>query len=126
MKRYGLRIGNIGVEFPSVDDREKAIKYFTKGTDVKISDRGIRFSDGEGSFSVYDRDTKETLTNCHICRGVFSLETCSKREYPHKNSWEKKFGKEENFICDACLAAQQKAEKIFAAKQTLDKEEEDD
>ena len=126
MKRFGLRIGEIGVEFPSIEDREKALKAFTKGTDVRISSHGIRYTDGEGSFSVYDRDTKETLTNCYLCNGVFSIETCNKRTYPMKNSWEKKFTEVENYICDGCLASQEKAKKIFDARETIQGAEDED
>ena len=125
MKKYGIRIGNIGVEFPSIEDRSKAINVFTKGTDVKISESGIRYSDGKGSFSVYDRDTKEIITNCHMCQGVFLHETCPKRAYPYKNSWEKEFSQAEDYICDACLASQEKAKKIFDAEQTLKEGKED-
>lgn len=125
MQKYGLRIGQIGIEFPSVEDRNKALQYFTKGSDVKINTSGIKFSSGEGSFSVYDRDTKEVLTICHECEGTFLQDTCHKREYPKKysygNSWESKNA----FICDACYAKQLKAKEVADAKKTLEGQEDE-
>lgn len=123
MKKYGLRIGNIGIEFISVDERDKAVKNFTHGTDVKISDFGIRYRDGEGSFSVYDRDTKEIIVNCKECKGVFGIDSCGERPYPHKNSWQKEYDEETGHICDACYARALKAKEIFEAKKLLNKEE---
>ena len=123
MKKYGLRIGDVGIEFPSIDDRQKALLAFTKGTDVKISNSGIKYRDGEGNFSVYDRDTKETLTTCGICSGVFSIDTCSEREYPHKHGWETKFGTETGFICEACFSKQLKSKELFDAKKLVEESE---
>lgn len=123
MKKYGLRIGNIGIEFPSIDDRQKALLAFTKGTDVKISNSGIKFKDGEGNFSVYDRDTRETLTICQICDGTFLIESCQHREYPYKNSWENTYNTAENYICDSCLAKQTKAKEVFEAKKLVEETE---
>ena len=123
MKKYGLRIGNVGIEFPSIEDRQKAVTAFTKGTDVVIKTSGIKFKDGEGNFSVYDRDTKETLTICNICSGTFLHDSCTDREYPHKNSWENKFGTETRFICDACFAKQLKAKELFDAKKIVEDSE---
>jgi hypothetical protein len=123
MKKYGLRIGNIGVEFVSQQDREKALLNFTKGTDVIISDSGIRFIDGNGSFSIYDRDTKEVIVNCNVCKGVFGIDSCGKRTYPYKHPWESSYSDTENYICDACLASQEKAKRVFEAKELLNEEE---
>ena len=123
MKKYGLRIGKIGIEFVSIDERDKALRNFTHGVDIKISNDGIRYSDGEGTFSVYDRDTKEIITNCVLCKGVFGIETCNNRVYPYKNSWENEYKFTEGYICDACLAAANKAEEVFNAKKLLNNEE---
>lgn len=120
MKKYGLRIGKIGIEFLSVEERNKALSDFTKGTDVKINDLGIRYQDGEGSFSVYDRDTKEIVTNCCVCKGAFGIDTCGERNYPNKDSWEKKYAESTGYICDACLARKIKDKKIFEAKAIVD------
>ena len=125
MKKYGLRIGDVGVEFSSIEDRDKALRIFTRGADVKISSTGFRYRDGESSFSVYDRDTKEILVNCRECRGIFGTETCNKREYPFKNSWESVFTTKEDYICDGCLVSQEKQKRIFDATKVLNEEEED-
>lgn len=118
MKKYGLRIGNLGLEFSSIDERDKAIKDFTHGSDVVISNSGIVYSDGKGSFSVYDRDTKEITTVCDICKGLFSIETCNNRSYPRKYSYSNKYDMLEGFICDACYTKQLEA-KIFDAEQLI-------
>ncbi len=125
MKKYGLRIGNIGIEFLSIDERDKAIKDFTRGTDVVIEDEGIKYRDGKGNFSVYDRDTKETITICILCQGEFGIETCNKRDYPSMQHWEKSFCNREGYICDACIAKQLKAEAKLKAVQLLNKTEDD-
>lgn len=121
MKKYGLRIGKIGLEFVSIDERDKAIRDFTKGSDVEISDRGIKYSEGKGNFSVYDRDTKEIVTTCVICKGEFSIDSCSVRNYPFKYSYSKSFEEREDYICDACLAKQIEAKKLFDAQQIIEK-----
>ena len=126
MKKYGLRIGNIGVEFVSIEERQKALINFTKGTDVKISTTGIKFSDGEGSFSVYDRDTKEVITTCRKCNGEFSIETCFNREYPYKPSYSDKYSTENGYICEACFAKANKDKELFDARQLLKKGEDSD
>ena len=123
MQRYGLRIGNVGVEFPSIEDRNKALQAFTSGTDVIINSERIIYTPGEGNFSVYDRDTKDVITKCVICEGSFLQATCSLREYPFKNSWEKDWNNIENYICDACYAKQVKAEEIFKAKKLVENSE---
>jgi len=120
MQKYGIRIGDVGVEFPSVEDRQKALIAFTKGTDVKINEKGIRFANGNGSFSVYDRDTKEVLTVCEICKGVFLSETCTDREYPQKNSWEKEYSTGNGFICEACFAKRIKDKELCEAKKLVE------
>lgn len=125
MKKYGLRIGNIGIEFVSVAERDKAIKDFTTGTDVVISDSGIKFSEGKGNFSVYDRETKEVIVTCKACTEQFGIESCGKREHPVKYPWEKTWRTEEGYICDACLASAEKAKKLFDAQQIVDANKEE-
>ena len=125
MKRYGLRIGDVGIEFPSIEERDKALKCFTHGVDVRINTFGLKYEDGDGSFSVYDRDSKEVITICCICKGSFGIETCNNKSYPYKNSWEKEFGEKEGYICSACFASQIKAQEVFNAKKVLGNSEEE-
>ena len=125
MKKFGFRIGDTGVEFPSIEDREKAIRVFTKSSTVKISNIGIRYKDSEGSFAVYDRDTKEVITNCVSCEGQFYVDSCGKREYPEKYSYSNDYHEENAYICDACYAKKIKAKEIFDARQIVKKAEED-
>lgn len=125
MKRYGFRIGDFGVEFPSQEDRAKAVAIFTKGCDVKINDAaGARYMPGKGTFSVYDRDDKEEIVNCCICRGQFLHESALHREYQYKN-YSDKWEVAENHICDACFAQKEKSKKFADAKELLKKQEED-
>ena len=124
MIKYGLRIGNIGIEFPSIEDRQKALTAFTRGTDVNISPIGVKYTTGDGSFSVYDRDTKDIITTCSECTGTFLQDTCFKREFPSKHSWSDVWETSINFICDACLAQQIKAKEIFEAKKLLKDQDE--
>jgi hypothetical protein len=126
MKKYGLKIGNVGVEFVSIDERDKAIKDFTKGTNVIIRDDGVRFNEGNCSFGVYDRDTKEVLVNCAECKGIFGIDSCGQREYPAKCNWQNAYEIRTNYICDACYARKLKEKEIFDAKQLLNKAERGD
>jgi hypothetical protein len=126
MKKYGLRIGEIGIEFSSIEERDKALKDFTRGVDVKIHSIGIRYTDGEGTFSVYDRDTKEILVTCSECIGIFGIDSCGKRTYPYKNSWEKEYLDKVDYICDACLAKQIKLKEVFDAKKVINEIEDSD
>ena len=84
MKRYGLKIGDVGIEFPSREEREKALKAFTLGCDVKICVSGVKYRDGSGTFSVYERLSEEILVTCNGCKGVFGADVCPMRGYPHK------------------------------------------
>ena len=121
MRRFGLRIGEVGVEFSSREERQKALMNFTTGVCIKISDcAGPRYSDHSGAFSTYERDDKEILVNCKSCSNIFGADACPSREYPHKNSWEKEFGTETNHICDACFEAARKAKEIFDAKKVIE------
>jgi hypothetical protein len=113
MKKYGLRIGEIGIEFSSIEERDKVLKDFTRGV-------------GEGAFSVYDRDTKEVLVTCSECIGIFGIDSCGKRTYPYKNTWENKYSDKDDYICDACLAKQIKAKEVFDAKKMINEIEDDD
>lgn len=120
MKRYGLRVGNVGVEFPSREERQKALIDFTNGTSVVISNSGIRYSDGKDAFSTYERDDKEILVNCHECQGVFGIDACPSREYPKMESWQNKYSNITNHICDACFEVARKAKELFDAKQVVE------
>lgn len=121
--KYGLRVGNLGIEFISKEDRDKAIKTFTQGSDVLIKEEGFKYRDGKGSFSVYDRDTKDQITICCICKGDFSLESCKEREYPYKYSYMKDFSETTGYICDACYAKKLKEKEIWDAKKVLEEQE---
>lgn len=120
MKKYGLRIGDIGVEFSDVVSRDKALKDFTQGSDVKISSTGVRYTDGEGTFSVYERDTKEVLVTCSECTTILSVESCGKREYYKKDySWAKELTAHDNYICDACKVRLEREKALFDAKKLV-------
>ena len=121
--KYGFRIGNIGIEFISKEDRDKAIKIFTQGSDVSISDSGVKYSNGKGSFSVYDRDTNTTIVTCKVCKGEFSSESCTQRDYPEKYSWNKSYQEENGYICDACFAKKNKDKELFDAKKLIEEKE---
>lgn len=123
MKKFGLRIGDIGIEFSDIASRDKALKDFTQGSDVTISTTGIRYVEGKGSFSVYDRDTKETIVNCCKCQGLFDIQSCSVRYYPNKYSWDKEYNTLEGYICDACLAKARQEKEVYDAKKVLSKDE---
>lgn len=126
MKKYGLRIGDVGIEFSSIEERQQALLDFTKGSDVKINvGPGIVYSEGEGNFSVYDRDTKEVVVRCCICKGIFELRSCFLREYPYKYSYQKEYSTSEGYICDACFEKQNKAKKIFDDEKILNENKEE-
>ncbi len=123
MKVYGFRIGDVGLEFGSREDREKSLITYSRSATVTISSHGVRYQEGCSPFGTYERDTKEILTNCKTCSGVFSSETCLRRTYPHKNSWEKSYGDETEYICDGCLTSKTKEHELFKATTLLQKDE---
>ena len=127
MKRYGLRVGDVGLEFQSREDREKAILTFTRGSTMRVNDSsGVVYAeDGKtGSFSTYEREHGEIATRCYDCKGVFSHDTCNKRSAPKTDYYDKveldnetprKAKSESAFLCDGCLAIRkQKAEEAEA------------
>jgi len=121
MKRYGLQIGDRGVEFSSMEELQKAINTFTKGVCITISEGGIKYRDGKNTFSTYERDDKEVLATCYECKGIFSLEMAPKREYPIKYSYEKTFSTTTNHICEACFTQAKKTKELFDAQQLVAK-----
>ena len=122
MKVYGLRINNVGVEFSTREDRERALIVFTKGSTVNISTSGVRYEDGETPFGTYERETNEVLVNCCKCHGVFSNEVAPHREYPEYKSWsDEKWSTETGHICDGCFASVNEKKKIADAKAVLNK-----
>ncbi|KKN39825.1 hypothetical protein LCGC14_0739370 [marine sediment metagenome] len=123
MKVYGFRIGDVGLEFSSREDREKALLTYSRSTTISIKTTGVRYQEDSVPFGTYERDSKEVLVNCHVCSGVFSSETCSSRTYPHKNSWEKTYDEVINHICDGCLTAKSKEHELFKAAILLQKDE---
>lgn len=120
MKRFGLQIGDVGVEFPSQEDRQKAIIDYTKGTTVRIYNSGIRFQPGKDAFSTYEREDKDILVHCAECSGIFSIDVCGKRNYPRKYSYAKDYEETGGYICDACFAKAQKAKELFDAKKLIE------
>ena len=123
MKMYGLRIGDIGVEFSDRQAREKAMLDFTKGCCVKITDyEGQRYGDSKGCFATYERNTEEQTMNCSKCTGQFSSETCTKREIP-ATGYDGKFrdndSTESKYLCDACHAKTMKDYEVFKAKKVI-------
>jgi len=128
MRKYGFRIGVIGLEFPSLQDRDKAIQTFTHCSVILISDNaGPRYAvDSNGSFSVYDRDTNEQTMNCSGCKCQFTSETCTQRSVP-KRDWQGKFQegdiKEWSYLCDGCFAKLMKEYEIYKAEKVLNHRE---
>ncbi len=123
MKVYGFRIGDVGLEFSSREDREKALLTYSRSATVSIKTTGVRYQEDSVPFGTYERDSKEILINCQICLGVFSSETCSSRTYPNKEPWEKTYSDTTGHICDGCLAAKHKEHELFKAATLLQKDE---
>lgn len=125
MNKYGLRIGNIGVEFSDQQTREKALILFSKGNCFEVLDcEGPRFKDSKGAFSTYERENNEQLMNCSQCQGVFSSEACTKRNVPARD-WNNVFqveGTDNKFLCDACNVKILKDFEVHKAKKALDVE----
>ena len=120
MKVYGLQIGEVGVEFSTRDEREKAMILFCRGSCVKIgTGEGPKFRDGIGAFSTYERETEQPINICAVCYGSFSAETCPKRSYPHKRYGRSEYEDTEGHICDGCLAARREEVKLHEAKKVV-------
>jgi len=122
MKRYGLRIGDIGVEFSDRDTRQRALAAFTAGGAVKISSIGRRYTSDTGSFSVYERDDSDIQVNCAVCNEVFNIESAANRKYPIHYSWRKdnEWEEVENHICDADFAKKVKEKELADAKGVIE------
>jgi len=125
MKVFGMRIKEVGLEFSSREEREKALVTFTRASTVGISDYGVMFTEAQAPFGTYERETNEIRVHCAACRGVFPVENCGKREY-----WEldyyKKEAKHNDYICDGCLAAKDRATEVRKANAILGKEEKEE
>jgi hypothetical protein len=123
MNIYGLRIGSVGLEFPSREDRDKAIVTFTHSSAVRVENSaGLRYRPGEKEFSTYERDNAVVQANCNKCKGVFTTETCQEREVPRKD-WNGKFEDGDAtatmWLCDGCYAQWMQDKKVHDAKATV-------
>ncbi len=125
MKVFGMRIKDVGLEFSSREEREKALITFTRASTVGISEYGIKFDETQAPFGTYERETKEVLVHCSSCRGEFEVGSCGKREY-WALDYYKKEAKHEDYICDGCLAAKNRDTEVRKAKAVLGKEGEEE
>lgn len=116
---YGLKIGDVGLEFASRGDRERAIIVFTRASTRKVSSVGIKFEDHTAAFSTYERDPKIVVVTCCGCRGEFSIDSTPERDYPYKN-YANKWVVNRGFFCDGCLATANRAKEVDDAKRTLE------
>ena len=116
MRKYGLRIGDVGVEFETREERQKALLTFTEGACVNINGSGIVYVNSKGVFSTYERNDNDILVNCSSCYAIFNIEVCQKRDYPNKNSWEAEYGVMSGHICDGCLEIKRKEKAIIDAR----------
>jgi len=123
MRKYGFKIGTVGVEFPTIESRQKAIIAFTSSSTVNIFNKGVKYRDGTNSFSVYDRDTEFVMVTCEECEGEFSSDTAPKQPYEYRPIYANDYEEKTGHICAACLAAINKEREIFIAKAILSKEE---
>lgn len=121
---YGLQIDDVGIEFPSREDRDKAILTFTRGSSVAISTYGgPRFKPAKGAFSTYERDPAQQQANCENCHGIFLAETCPQRTVPERgykpNLWPE--GETETrFLCDGCHARYLREKELHDAKKVVE------
>jgi len=122
MRVFGMKIKDIGLEFSAREEREKALVTFIRASTVAISDLGIRFNDIEAPFGTYERETKEIQVHCTICRGVFDLGNCGMREYQELDYNEKEV-RRDNYICDGCLVAKDRATEVRKARAIIEGEE---
>ena len=125
MNVYGLMIGSAGIEFPSREDRDKAIKVFTNGSSIEISEScGVRYKPSQKVFGTYERDTSQVMAKCSKCLGIFTNETCSERSVPAHKSYPKheEFSDEmrEEWLCDGCYAHRMQAKKVYDAQKTVE------
>ena len=123
MKLYGLKIGSIGLEFPSRDDRNKAMVTFASSQASKIQEyAGPRYSPADKSFGTYEREEGQQLINCSKCSGVFTPETCGERTVPSRTNFPSGFDAEkmqDAWLCDGCYAQWMQDKKVWDAKQTI-------
>ena len=118
-----MKIGEVGLEFVSREDREKALLTFTRSSTIKISNSGVRYREGSTPFGTYERDTCEVLFNCENCNGVFSSETCKVRKYQGlQYNWSKSLDDIEKTLCDGCFVTAKEEAEIFKAKKVLEGE----
>ncbi len=104
MRVYGLAIDNTGIEFATVEDRQKAINTFCMGSILKLSTgAGPQYQERDASFRTYDRDTDHNECKCSQCSGLFQLSECSyfniKTYYESSDSWS---GGYQQWACNKC------------------------
>lgn len=102
--KYGVSIGDIGVEFDFIKDREKMLLILAKSNAVKINSvSGEEFTREKNSFGLYERDTTQKGVRCYTCNTVFYGEECRRIEYESPCSYSSKgFSEQTNYICDKC------------------------
>ena len=123
MKTFGFRIGDVGLEFSNVADRDKAIAIFTHSSQVVIRNyEGQVYETADCKFSTYERDTKENIVRCGICSGLHTTDGCAKRKvWVHSAYRTPNWRQDEKWCCDACSAKATKDKELADAKELLEK-----
>ena len=104
--KYGIRIGDIGVEFDHIKQRENFLKMLANSNSIKINEgQGLEFEDKTTSFGIYERNTKEVGYRCYVCEQVIRDGSCHKQEYEYPYTYGTDgFSSSTNYICNNCLA----------------------
>ena len=126
MNRYGLKIKDVGLDFPDKASRDKALLIFTNCNVVRVNPgSGVVYSDcASNEFSVYDRNDSEVLMRCKLCEGIFTSETCTQRSIP-AITWDRRLSTKDigkvvtECVCDGCAAALNKQAEQEKARRTL-------
>ena len=104
-KCYGVKVGDIGIDFQSIKDRSKFLNLLARANSIKINDRqGIVIEEKRVDFGIYIRNADEKGVRCYKCETVFTNGECRKQEYEYPYSYGTDgISTENNFICDNCL-----------------------
>lgn len=109
MHIFGLRIGDVGLEFESREARTNALTALSWGRATTITPKhqsGPTYTQRlgeEAGFALYERDDEFSVVRCNVCSRFFGASICSERDYPFKHTsgvWETFH----NYICDDCHA----------------------
>ena len=105
--RFGIRVGDVGIDFAFEKERQKLLELLSKASSVKINNSaGVVYKKCQVNFGIYERNMAIEGIRCNKCESVYYNGECRKQEYEYPYSYgDSGLSSTTDFICDKCLSS---------------------